>query len=173
METMNDLLTMYSLFCDGNEKLSQEKKWLNEKYFQKYQTSDDNWNSLGDKEKQIKRIKDFLSYRKTKGYHDGVFELEERVIDLYESIESCFSKLSNDISELEIRLKAHLLLVKKTINCYRDIRNVKDFFLNELQSVIIDCINSNKENYFVEGVNVLYLDIKLIVVQQLLNKQQL
>ena len=161
METMKDLLTRYIAFCDENEKLSQEKKWLDETYFQAHPINDDEWDSLGDTKKQLKRIKYSIAYRKTKGYHDGIFEPEERVIDLYESLESCFSKLSNDSSELGTRLKAHLLLVKNTINRCRDVREIKDFYLNELRSVIIDCMNSNQENYFIEDVNILYLKIKL------------
>ncbi len=33
--------------------------------------------------------------------------------------------------------------------------------LNELWSVIRDCINSPQEDYFIENVNILYLKIKL------------
>jgi hypothetical protein len=161
METMKDLLIRYTAFCDENEKLSQEKKWLEETYFQLHPINDDDWNSLGDKNKQLKRIKYSTAYRKTKGFYIGIFELEERVIDLYESIESCYGKLGSNFSVLGIRLKAHLLLVEKTINRYRDIREIKDFFLNELRSVIIDCMNTNEENYFIEDVNILYLRIKL------------
>lgn len=158
---MTDLLTKYSTFCTGNEKLSQEKKWLDETYFQVHPINDDDWNSLGDADKQLKRIKYSTAYRKTKGFYIGIFELEERVIDLYESIESCYGKLGSTFSVLEIRLKAHLLLVKKTINRYRDVREIKDFYLNELRSVIIDCMDTNEENYFIENVNILYLKIKL------------
>jgi hypothetical protein len=168
METMTDLLSRYSTFLDKNEKLAQEKKWLDETYFQTHPINDDDWNSLEDENKQLKRIKYSTAYRKTPGFYIGIFELEERVLDLYESIESCYDKLGVNLSVLAIRLRAHLLLVKKTINRYRDVREINDFYLNELRSVIIDCMDTNEENYFIEDVNILYLKIKL---EDVLNHQ--
>ena len=168
MEKWNELMNRYSQICNS-DKLLAEWKWLNEKYSQICLETDSYWIDYSDKEKQLKRIKASIQFKKTKRYDDGIFRLEECVIDLYETIETCLFKLNSFPSDLlDIRLKAYLLLIKKTINCYRDIRAVKDCYLSELRQVIIDCLNSDREDYFIDNVNVLYLDSKAEIVQRLI-----
>jgi hypothetical protein len=143
MIELNKMILKYSELTKNNKSLSNEIAFL-EKISKEYCTeTNEEWIRLSDNEKKIKRILLLKTFRKTEGYHNGVFEIEERIIDLYEAIENVLIKLNVGASEfLIIRLQVYLLLIKKIINCNRDIRKVKDFYLKELQSIISDCVNS-------------------------------
>lgn len=173
MIELNELIPKYSQLIDGNKNLLYELEWLKEKSEEKCEENNKDWIRLSDNEKKIKRILLLKAMRKTEGYNNGIFELEERVIDLYETIGNLLMTLNDDSSEfLIIRLKVFLLLVKRIINCNRDIRKVNDFYLKELQSVITDCVNSNLESYFIETINISYLEFKLYKIQQVLNSNK-
>jgi hypothetical protein len=124
MEVWNNILSKYNQFSKESKQLIIESEWLNDKFNRSCDVTDLNWAGYTEKEKRIRRIKDSKLYKKTEGYDRGIFELEEAVIDLYESINCSVCKLNNSFSDiLSTRLLAHLLLLKKTINCYRDVRH--------------------------------------------------
>lgn len=85
------------------------------------------------------------------------------MIDLYESIISCLNKLNFRKTEniQSIRLKAHLCVLQKNINRYKDPRKIDNFNYEQLKSVIYDCLNSYLEKYFIEDINILHLENKL------------
>lgn len=161
----------FILLADKSKKLKDEFKFLDKNYSLVIDNVDDNWDNLNNNEKQIKRLYLSKMAKKTENYNKGVFKYEESIIDLYESIISCLNKLNSDKSENinSIRLKAHLCLLQKNINRFRDPRKIDDFNYEQLNLVINDCLNSNFEKYFIENINILYLQNKLEVIRSLLN----
>jgi hypothetical protein len=173
MNELKQMINEYSELIRDNEHLNNEIELLNKKSVEDCLEDNELWISYSDSEKQAKRILTLRIIRKTEGYDKGVFELEERVTDLYETIENALLRLNENHSEILIlRLRVFLLLVKHKINCCRDLRKVKDFYLQELQVIITDCINSDKEKFFIEVINILYLEFKLFKTQQALNFKQ-
>jgi hypothetical protein len=147
--------------------------WLKKQFNQTSLDEDINWNKLSDKEKQIKRIIRSKIIKKSIHYDIDFFRYEESIIDLYEAINSCLKTVDDcNFNNLTVvRLKAHLCLIKKTINRFKDTRQVKNLFLKELKTVIYYCLNGDMEMYFIEEVNILYLESKLEILLRMINKE--
>lgn len=168
MKDWNDLMERLQGLCDS-EILLNEQRWLKEKYIQSFDQTDVTWENYSDKEKQVRRIKFLIQMKKTENYESDFFKMEESIIDLYEAIESCLNNLNSTSDNLlEIKLTAYLLLIKKLINRHKDPRKNKDFYLSELRKTIKDCLNSEKEDYFISDVNILYLDCKVELLQRII-----
>lgn len=165
----------YILLADDTNKLKNEFKLLDKNYSLTADDIDENWNKLTNNEKQIKRLYWSKMEKKTQNYNNGEFEYEESVINLYESIISCFNKLHSNNAESihSVRLKAHLCVLQKNINRYKDPRKIDNFNYERLKSVIYDCLNSNLEKYFIEDINILYLENKLEIVHRIKNTENL
>lgn len=81
---------------------------------------------------------------------------------MYEVIEYSLDKLIDiDDDVLIIRLKFYLYLVKWVINSYRNVWFVKNFFLLEFKNVIFYCLNVVNVMYFIEKINIFYLEYKV------------
>lgn len=144
-----------------------ELLWLKEQLINSDLDEDSNWNVLSDNKKQIKRIFRSKMAKKTINYTIDFFRYEESVIDLYEAIISCLKVLDvTNKKDIQItRLKAYLCLTKKNINRYKDSREIKNFHFEKFKSVIYNCLNCSLEQYFIEDVNILYLESKLEILK--------
>lgn len=163
----NKNINQFKELSNGNSALEEELLWLENSYNNIF-CSDTKWNTLSDQEKQLQRIFRSKSAKKTDGYKLGVFAYEESVIDLYMAVELVLNQLEKtDVKHLQIiRLKACLYLEKKNINAFRDAINIKDFYYQQIKSVIYFCLNCEFENFFTRETDILYLESKLDIVNQ-------
>ncbi|SHL18191.1 hypothetical protein [Flavobacterium chilense] len=169
-----EIKSKYILLADDINKFKDEFKWLDKNYSLTIDDVDENWNNLTNTQKQIKRLYWSKMARKTDSYNKQGFNYEESIIDLYESSISCLNKLnSNKVENIHsVRLKAHLCLLQKNINRYKDSRKIDSFNYEQLKSVIYDCLNSNLEKYFIENINILYLENKLETIHHIISNKK-
>ncbi|WP_375604920.1 hypothetical protein [Flavobacterium davisii] len=146
-----------------------ELLWLKEQFNNSDLDDDISWNSLTEMEKQIKRLLRSKIIRKSTNYTIDFFRYEECVIDLYEAVINCSHKLNlSPKKSIQItKLKAYLYLTKRNINSYKDVRKIKDFYFYRLKSLIYECLNCSLEKYFIEEINILYLESKLEILKRL------
>lgn len=163
----------YQTFIDAIPSLVNELSWLEKKHASTIANDDLDWSKLSEDAKRIKRIFWSKMAKKTEGYDDGFYRFEESIIDLYESIIAVLDRIQFFNAEhLQVtRLRAHLCLVKSTINAFKDVRKIESLYFEQLQVVIQYCLNSDLEDYFIQEVNILYLESKIEIVRRLMNKK--
>lgn len=166
MSEWDEILLEYESF-DNIDK--SEVLWLKEQFFNTSLDEDIEWNELSDNKKRIKRIFWSKMARKTAEYDNGFFRYEDSIIDLYEAIIHCLYKLNDtkQKSKQITRLKAFLCLIKMKINSHKDTKKIEDFYFSQFKSIIYECLNCSLEEYFIEKINILYLESKLEILRRL------
>ncbi|MDP9960386.1 hypothetical protein [Chryseobacterium lathyri] len=157
----------YSNYVGPYKNLKEEFIWLNNEFYSYEVDTDERWNNINSKEKQLERIYRSKSSKKTEGFKLGLFIYEESIIDLVEAIDLVLSKLKNtEENSFQItRLIAHLYVEKKNVNRFRDCKKIKSLFYDRIKSIIYDCLNGELEHYFIKKANILYLESKLDIAQ--------
>jgi|GEM_PF-1921439 len=166
-----EIIREYKLLDLTNSNIYNEFRIIEEFNNHNYSSEEDaNWNTLSDNEKQIKRIFWSKMAKKTEGYDEGFFRLEESLIDFYEAINSSLIKFnySSVKNEYTFRLTTFLYLEIANLNRYKDIRKVDGLYYLIFKSLIYDCLNSGLGIFFIENINILYLESKLDIAQKIL-----
>ncbi|GEN72145.1 hypothetical protein [Chryseobacterium lathyri] len=76
----------YSNYLGPYKDLKQEFVWLDSEYNFDEADTDETWNNISSKEKQLQRLYRSKSSKKTEGFRLGLFNYEESILDLVEAI---------------------------------------------------------------------------------------
>ncbi|BAP31046.1 uncharacterized protein CHSO_2009 [Chryseobacterium sp. StRB126] len=157
----------YSNYLGPYKNLKEEFVWLNNEFYSNGIDTDERWNNMSSKEKQLQRLYRSKSSKKTEGFRLGLFNYEDSILDLVEAINLILRNLKKTKkSNIQItRLIAHLYLQKKYIDFFRNPREIKNLFYDRIKYIIYDCLNGELEEYFIKKVNILYFESKLEIAQ--------
>lgn len=157
----------YSNYLGPYKDLKQEFVWLDSEYNFDESDTDETWNSISSKEKQLQRLYKSKSSKKTEGFRLGLFSYEESIVDLVEAINLILRNLKKTKeTNIQItRLIAHLYVQKKYIDSFRNPREIKNLFYDRIKYIIYDCLNGELEEYFINKINILYFESKLEIAQ--------
>ncbi len=76
----------YSNYLGPYKNLKEEFLWLNNEFYCNERDTDERWNNMSRKEKQLERLYRSKSSKKSAGFKLGIFNYEESILDLVEAI---------------------------------------------------------------------------------------
>ena len=157
----------YLNYVGPYKNLKEEFVWLDNEFYSNEVDTDERWNNISSKEKQLQRLYRSKSSKKTEGFRLGLFSYEESILDLVEAINLILRNLKKTKeTNIQItRLIAHLYLQKKYIDSFRNPREIKNLFYDRIKYIIYDCLNGELEEYFIRKINILYFESKLEIAQ--------